>query len=129
MISEWLISGGKTPPVCGPKGPRMTDQTNTPNTSAGDTYRPLQFDPAPYREYVQGMDLTVSQQDALLEAVWLIVVGVIDMGSGLSGTGWLDSKPLAADSSSVLGSISTSKRSNAEDAVADDGPHARRMDS
>lgn len=129
MMSEWLISDGKTPPVCGPKGPKMTDQTATPHQTTASAYSPLKYDPELFRPFVQGMDLSASQQDALLEAVWLVIVGVIDLGFGQHGSGPSDSNPLAVDSSSVLALVSTSKTSNAEDAKADIRPRARRTDS
>lgn len=105
----------------------MTDQANTTTQHAEAAYGPLQFDPDIFREYVREMDLSLEQQNALLEAVWLVVVGVIDIGFGthVQDSG---SKPLAIDSSSVLTLLSTSNIPNAKDAKAI-GPNARRMDS
>ncbi|EKS35385.1 hypothetical protein HMPREF9696_02657 [Afipia clevelandensis ATCC 49720] len=106
----------------------MTEPKDTTEPSAREAYSPLKFEPSLYREHLQGMDLSPSQEDALLEAVWLVVVGVIDRGAAHTCRG-SDSNPLAVDSSSVLGLVSTSKRSNSEVAQAEDGPRARRMDS
>src|ERR1700754_5216433 len=52
----------------------------------------LLFDPEKFREHVQDMDLSTKQQDALLEAVWLIVVGVIDLGLGFQISSAADAK-------------------------------------
>ncbi len=106
----------------------MTDQTAAPNT-VPPAHSPLKYDPEVFREFVHDMDLSPSQQDALLEAVWLVIVGVIDLGFGQHISGNSNSNPLAVDSSSVLAFVSTSKTSDAEDAKADIRPKARRTDS
>lgn len=106
----------------------MTDQTaNT--TPTHPAYSPLKYDPEIFRDFVQDMDLSASQQDALLEAVWLVIVGVIDLGFSQHGSGHPNSNPLALDSSSVLALISTSNASDTEDARSDIGPQALRTDS
>ncbi|MHC4049316.1 hypothetical protein [Bradyrhizobium sp. 25ACV] len=102
----------------------MTDQTKTPDTH---TYSPLQYDPEVLREHVRDMNLSTEQENALLEAVWLVIVGVIDLGLSPASQG-THSKPLVVDSSSVLALLSTSNMSNTEDAKAD-GSNAQRMDS
>lgn len=106
----------------------MTDQTAN-QTTQPLTYSPLKYDPELFRGFVQDMGLSASQQDALLEAVWLVIVGVIDLGSGQHDSDRSDTKPLAVDSSSVLALVSTSKISNSEDAEAARRPRARRTDS
>jgi hypothetical protein len=107
----------------------MTEQTNT-STAASPTYSPLKFDREQFRKYVQDMELSVAQQDALLESVWLIVVGVIDLGLGLHPfcNSVADSKPLAVDLSGVLALLSDSKTSDQKDATAE-MPNVPRMDS
>jgi len=102
-----------------------TDATPTPQPR----HTALKYDPEIFREFVQDMDLSASQQDALLDAVWLVIVGVIDLGFGQHISGNSNSNPLAVDSSSVLAFVSTSKTSDAKDAKADIRPKARRTDS
>jgi hypothetical protein len=106
----------------------MTEHTATNTTPA---YSALKYDPEAYREYVSDMGLSSSQQDALLEAVWLIVVGVIDFGFSAAQFSECrtDQKTLVVDSNAVLASIITSNKQDAEDAKAGDGLSARRMDS
>jgi hypothetical protein len=105
----------------------MRDQTETTGLSA-PAPATLKYEPEAFRGYVKDMDLTSAQQDALLETVWLVVVGVIDMGLGLKEAASSDSNPLAADSSSVLALLSTSKTSKPQD-VRDSEPSTRRTDS
>ncbi|MCK1463089.1 hypothetical protein IVB34_33210 [Bradyrhizobium sp. 2] len=104
----------------------MTEQTNHQTTEGA--YRPLKLDREAFRGFLEGMDLTSAQEDALLDSVWLIIVGIIDLDPSQKSSA-CDSKPLAVDSSSVLAFLSTSKITNAEDAEAAAGPSAPRMDS
>ena len=95
----------------------MTAERTNP-TQTTTAYTALKFDPATYRPHVCDMGLSGSQQDALLEAVWLIIVGVVDSGfsprriSEVSS----DAKTLVVDSASVLESITNSNQQIAEDA-------------
>jgi hypothetical protein len=77
------------------------------------------------------MNITPAQQDALLEAVWLIVVGVVELAPHYHEfrDSPEDANGLAAESMAVLASAITSEKPKAEDAVADDGPPARKVDS
>lgn len=106
----------------------MNDQTEAPGFHAQPA-APLRYEPEAFREYVQDMGLTPAQQDALLETVWLVVVGVIDVGLEANQTDILGSNPLAADSSRVLALLSTSKTSDTKDVRAKFKPGATRTDS
>lgn len=77
------------------------DNTRTPPKSA---YAALKYDPEKFRGHVNDMGLSLSQQDALLEDIWLIVIGVIDAAFG-SRPFSAPAKTLAVDSGSVLRSI------------------------
>lgn|GEM_PF-5513135 len=106
----------------------MNDQTETTGFPAHRAAA-LRYEPEAFREYVQDMDLTPAQQDALLETVWLVVVGIIDIGLEANQGDGPISNPLAVDSSRVLALLSTSKTSNTEDARANRKPSAPRTDS
>lgn len=43
----------------------------------------LAFDPDSYRHYVEGYDLSETEQQELLSALWQIIVQFVDMGLGL----------------------------------------------
>jgi hypothetical protein len=71
-------------------------------------YAALRLDREAYRPFVEGQSLTADQEDMLLEAVWLIVVGVVDLGFDFPATA--DHQlPLAADSSAVISFIQSQK--------------------
>jgi hypothetical protein len=52
---------------------------NAPDGS-GAGFPALSFDPAEYRKFVEDSDLSEAQQQELLEAVWVIIVGFVDLG-------------------------------------------------
>lgn len=91
--------------------------SNQPRDAIGATKNevaratPLRFQREKYREHLNEMDLNTAQQDELLDAVWLICIGILDIAFMPDG----DSKfaapvnPLAADSADVLRSSITSE--------------------
>lgn len=103
-----------------------------PTTPTSNTrHTALRFEPEAFRQYVQGMDITTSQQDALLEAVWLIVVGVVELAPEHHHFPefLLRTQALEADSPSVLASDLTSDITNTKDAKASSETSARRTES
>ncbi len=82
----------------------MTERSDPTHHEAKSTFATLTYDPEKFRSFVSDMDLSPSQQDALLEDIWLIVVGAIDAAFGARHMA-VAAKPLAVDSSGVLRSI------------------------
>lgn len=54
-----------------------------PGETAGGQFPALHFDPAEYQRFVEDSDLTPAQQRELLEALWVIIVGFVDLGFGI----------------------------------------------
>jgi hypothetical protein len=75
------------------------DQPHTQRAPAGSParYTALKLDREAYRSFFDGENLTLAQQDELLESVWGVVVGIIDLHFDPSGK-----LVLAADSSAVV---------------------------
>lgn len=96
----------------------MTEPPTTQHTK-------ISFDREAYRSYIRDMGLSAQQQDALMQAVWSILVGVMDfcVEHGASET------PLAADSSAVISFLTTSKTNEPEDATSPVRAIAREIDS
>lgn len=56
---------------------------NDDEVESDPAYRPLDFDAADYREYLDNdSDLTIDQQNELLHCLWEIMRGFVDMGFG-----------------------------------------------
>ena len=49
-------------------------------TEAATGFMALQFDAAEFAHYVADFDLTEAQQNQLLETLWVIMVGFVDLG-------------------------------------------------
>lgn len=94
----------------------MTEHTQT---TPAPEYAGLRFDADAYRDYVSDMGLTLSQQNELLEAVWTVVVGVVDLRYNLLGPEFKGGEiPLAADSPAMI-SLLTSEKENRNGAAID----------
>jgi hypothetical protein len=108
----------------------MTEQNQT-TQPANISYAALKFDAEGYRNYVRDMGLSCDQEDALLEAIWLIVVGVLDAAHGfhLKPASHKDENPLVPDSDRVLRSIIITKEQRARDARAEESLNAAGKDS
>ena len=77
----------------------------------------FRFDPAEYAHYVKDYELAEAQQRELLEAIWTVVVGFVDLGFGLhpvqqASDGAPDARHLAADSGSMLASFHVPSETN-----------------
>ncbi len=55
-------------------------ETDVMHVVDGAGYSVLKFDTDDYREYIQDMGLTEEQEHELLEALWSIIVGFVDLG-------------------------------------------------
>lgn len=55
-------------------------QRDLKNTFDASASRMLKVDVERYQSYLDGMDMTQSQKEEFLEAVWLIVVGFVELG-------------------------------------------------
>ncbi len=64
-----------------PSGP-FQDDPQPPQADAGH-FPALTFNPDDYRAHLEGGDLTREQEDALLQALWLVVVGFVDLSFGV----------------------------------------------
>lgn len=51
-----------------------------PTTDPNGQRKALTFDPDAYRKYVAEADLTPDQEAELLETIWVIMVGFVDLG-------------------------------------------------
>jgi hypothetical protein len=68
------------PQVSGLQTDRVLNVPGEPSDEPGIGFPALVFDPAEYRQFVEDSDLSEAQQLELLEAVWVIIVGFIDVG-------------------------------------------------
>lgn len=57
----------------------MMDADQEFNTTGESDRRALVFDPEAYRPHLAEYDLTPEQEKALLEAVWSVIVAVVDL--------------------------------------------------
>lgn len=92
-----------------PSGP---DRHSEPQADAGH-FPALRFDLDEYRKYIEDENLTDAQAEELLNAIWLIMVGFVDLGFGLHPVQQvLDGreKKLATDSRPALHSPRTRKK-------------------
>ena len=55
-------------------------QKNLKNTFDATASRMLKVDVERYQSYLDDMDMTQAQKEEFLEAVWLIVVGFVELG-------------------------------------------------
>ena len=57
--------------------------TSAPEAPPGLAFSPLRFDAAEFMKFVEDWELTDAQAEALLRAIWDIVVGFVDIAYGL----------------------------------------------
>ena len=94
----------------------MSNQPLTPAPRTDQSsYQPLVLNRARYRTYLAGPGLPEAEQDNMLDAVWAIIVGIIDSQNGFGLR--VDGMALADDSIGVVSFASTSHTDNNEDAL------------
>ncbi len=89
----------------------MTSPTPTTPTK-------LSFDPERYRENLSDLGLTTQQENELLEAVWVLLVGIIDFQFNISKS-LATQLPLAGDSSAVVSFLNSDNKKDDNDAAFD----------
>ena len=98
------------------------DETQGLQFVDGAGFPVLTFDADDYREHVRDMGLSESQEDELLQALWSIVVGFVDLGYGIKTKNRLEMALLNAsnkddDSSGGTSSMITPIADNVEPAA------------
>ncbi|MFH1555502.1 MAG: hypothetical protein ABII76_11630 [Pseudomonadota bacterium] len=68
------------PHVSGLQADLVLSVPGEPSDESGIGFPALVFDPAEYRKFVEDSDLTDAQQQELLGALWVIIVGFVDLG-------------------------------------------------
>ena len=65
----------------------MKDNLSTPNTPGSELppeiIPPLQLDPDKYREYLEEFDMTIEEQNELLETLWHIMRTMVELSFDL----------------------------------------------
>lgn len=91
----------------------------------------LKLDPESYRQFVSDAGLSRAQEDALLEALWTIIVSFVDLGFGLHPIQQVagDISILDVDSAGVLASTDISDSTTSLIAAATHERAAERIDS
>jgi hypothetical protein len=90
----------------------------------------LTFDPAEYLSFLEDSDWTDSQKREFIEALWVIVIGFVDLGFDLNPVGKVvDIKGLELDSPSVVSSEPISNNTDTTEAKLAGELAAREMDS
>jgi hypothetical protein len=91
----------------------------------------LKLDPEAYRHFLVDLDWTDTQKLEFIEALWLIIVGFVDMGFHIHPIQQVGecARTLEMDSPSVIASEDISESMAAIEAERPDGASARRFDS
>ena len=74
-------------------GKPLIDITAAPSTSDAPRRPTLTLDVALYEGYLADRDLDAAQKRALLEALWSIIVGFVDLGFAVEPAAKLSDKP------------------------------------
>jgi hypothetical protein len=91
----------------------------------------LAFDPAEYLSFLEDTDWTDSQKLEFIDALWLIIVGFVDMGFHIHPIQQVgeSARTLEIDSPSVIDLEGISESMASREAERPDGASVRRSDS